>query len=260
MYAYNIIADPTIAVDSIVTRILPCIKEPFPRVQCINHVKEKASVAVAAAPERVKGPSCGASSVSCIAATVGLRERVSCKGGGSLCRNLRGTVGLPRGANDGLDKSESASPSWLDVHRVSSPPSPMVTCQIDMKKRNRYNSIAQLYLILIIIITSLVHTFKTTTAHPYSVDGEGRVPCNWEILLIVAMIGEIIVAVRTSFPVRKSRLLCSAQLVASYFCCGFTASFFLYKSLMDIKSQFQALENLGNGEIAGAVLFALQLY
>lgn len=64
-----------------------------------------------------------------MAATVGLREGVSCNGGGSLCRNLRGIVGFPRGANDGLDKSESASLSWLDAHRVSSPPSPTATCQ-----------------------------------------------------------------------------------------------------------------------------------
>jgi hypothetical protein len=37
------------------------MKLPSPRVQCTSQAKEKASVAVAAAPEIVKGASCGES-------------------------------------------------------------------------------------------------------------------------------------------------------------------------------------------------------
>jgi len=49
------------------------------------------------------------------------------RGGGSLCWNLNRTVGLPRGANDGLeDLLDSSSSSRPEIHGVSSPPWPAI--------------------------------------------------------------------------------------------------------------------------------------
>lgn len=46
------------------------------------------------------------------------------RGGGRFCRNLGLTIGLPRGAKDGLDVVEDNSASWFGVPSGSSPPSP----------------------------------------------------------------------------------------------------------------------------------------
>jgi hypothetical protein len=61
-----------------------------------------------------------------MAATVLFWGIDSCKGGGNLCRNLGRIVGLPRGANEGLDGVEDGSSSWLGILCGSSPPSPVV--------------------------------------------------------------------------------------------------------------------------------------
>lgn len=55
-------ADNTITEDNVIIRSFPRMKLPSLRVQCTSHVKEKASVAVAATPEIVKGAGCGESS------------------------------------------------------------------------------------------------------------------------------------------------------------------------------------------------------
>jgi hypothetical protein len=51
--------------------------------------------------------------VSCKAAIALFRGIANRKGDGRSCRNFKRTVGLPRGANDGLDEVDEESASRL---------------------------------------------------------------------------------------------------------------------------------------------------
>jgi hypothetical protein len=59
-----------------------------------------------------------------MAATVLFWGIANRKGGGSLLRNFSRAMGLPRGANEGLEEVEGGSGSRLEMPWESSPPSP----------------------------------------------------------------------------------------------------------------------------------------